>query len=172
MVKKLFTSVSFIILFFTSSESFSFMNGVKTELDGGQALEVVDGVIHQGPPSSSVNVAYGILRNNTDEDITLTVFRSPVFDDLQMHNMEYSDNSTAKMIHLKSISVPAKSDLTLKPGGHHLMLINKRRDLILDEDIMVVVFAEDSVRYMLHFKVIDPRLENNSNQNHDHHMNH
>jgi hypothetical protein len=172
MVKKLFTSVSFIILFFTSSESFSFMNGVKTELDGGQALEVVDGVIHQGPPSSSVNVAYGILRNNTDEDITLTVFRSPVFDDLQMHNMEYSDNSTAKMIHLKNISVPAKSDLTLKPGGHHLMLINKRRDLILDEDIMVVVFAEDSVRYMLHFKVIDPRLENNSNQNHDHHMNH
>ena len=172
MVKKLFTSVSFIILFFTSSESFSFMNGVKTELDGGQALEVVDGVIHQGPPSSSVNVAYGILRNNTDEDITLTVFRSPVFDDLQMHNMEYSDNSTAKMIHLKSISVPAKSDLTLKPGGHHLMLINKRRDLILDEDIMVVVIAEDSVRYMLHFKVIDPRLENNSNQNHDHHMNH
>ena len=172
MVKKLFTSVSFIILFFTSSESFSFMSGVKTELDGGQALEVVDGVIHQGPPSSSVNVAYGILRNNTDEDITLTVFRSPVFDDLQMHNMEYSDNSTAKMIHLKSISVPAKSDLTLKPGGHHLMLINKRRDLILDEDIMVVVIAEDSVRYMLHFKVIDPRLENNSNQNHDHHMNH
>ena len=172
MVKKLFTSVSFIILFFTSSESFSFMNGVKTELDGGQALEVVDGVIHQGPPSSSVNVAYGILRNNTDEDITLTVFRSPVFDDLQIHNMEYSDNGTAKMIHLKSISVPAKSDLTLKPGGHHLMLINKRRDLILDEDIMVVVFAEDSVRYMLHFKVIDPRLENNSNQNHDHHMNH
>jgi len=172
MVKKLFTSVSFIILFFTSSESFSFMNGVKTELDGGQALEVVDGVIHQGPPSSSVNVAYGILRNNTDEDITLTVFRSPVFDDLQIHDMEYSDNGTAKMIHLKSISVPAKSDLTLKPGGHHLMLINKRRDLILDEDIMVVVFAEDSVRYMLHFKVIDPRLENNSNQNHDHHMNH
>ena len=86
--------------------------------------------------------------------------------------MEYSDNGTAKMIHLKNISVPAKSDLTLKPGGHHLMLINKRRDLILDEDIMVVVFAEDSVRYMLHFKVIDPRLENNSNHNHHNHMNH
>ena len=52
------------------------------------------------------------------------------------------------------------------------MLINKRRDLILDEDIMVVVIAEDSVRYMLHFKVIDPRLENDSKQNHDDHMMH
>jgi copper(I)-binding protein len=163
MLKKLFISASFIILFFTSSESYSFMSGVKPELDGGQALEIVDGVIHQGPPSSSVNVAYGILRNNTSEDITLTVFRSPVFDDLQMHNMEYSANGTAKMIHLKNISVPAKNDLALKPGGHHLMLINKRRDLILDENIMVVVIAADSVRYMLNFKVIDPRLENNSN---------
>lgn len=172
MLKKRYTLVSAIILFFISSESYSFMSGVKTELDGGQAFEVVDGVIHQGPPSSSVNVAYGILRNNTDEDITLTVFRSPVFDDLQMHNMEYSENGTAKMIHLKSMSVPAKSDLILKPGGHHLMLINKRRDLILDEDIMVVVIAEDSVRYMLHFKVIDPRLENDSKQNHDDHMMH
>ena len=172
MLKKRYALVSAIILFFISSESFSFMSGVKTELDGGQELEIINGVIHQGPPNSSVNVGYGTFRNNTSEDITLTVFRSPVFDDLQIHTMEYSDNGTAKMIHLKNISVPAKSDLTLKPGGHHLMLINKRRDLILDEDIMVVVFAEDSVRYMLHFKVIDPRLENNSNQNHDHHMNH
>ena len=172
MLKKRYALVSAIILFFISSESFSFMNGVKTELDGGQELEIINGVIHQGPPNSSVNVGYGTFRNNASEDITLTVFRSPVFDDLQIHTMEYSDNGTAKMIHLKNISVPAKSDLTLKPGGHHLMLINKRRDLILDEDIMVVVFAEDSVRYMLHFKVIDPRLENNSNQNHDHHMNH
>ena len=106
MLKKRYTLVSAIILFFISSESYSFMSGVKTELDGGQAFEVVDGVIHQGPPSSSVNVAYGILRNNTDEDI------------------------------------------------------------------MVVVIAEDSVRYMLHFKVIDPRLENDSKQNHDDHMMH
>ena len=172
MLKNLYVPVLFVILFFTSSESYSFMSGVKTELDGGQELEIINGVIHQGPPNSSVNVGYGTFRNNTSKDITLTVFRSPVFDDLQMHTMEHSDNGTAKMIHLKTISVPAKSDLSLKPGGHHLMLINKRRDLALGENIMVVTIAEDTVRYMLNFKVIDPRLENDSKQNNDDHMNH
>ena len=172
MLKKRYALVSAIILFFISSESFSFMSGVKTELDGGQELEIINGVIHQGPPNSSVNVGYGTFRNITNKDITLTVFRSPVFDDLQIHTMEHSDNGTAKMIHLKTISVSAKSDLLLKPGGYHLMLINKRRDLVLGENIMVVTIAEDTVRYMLNFKVIDPRLENDSKQNHDDHMMH
>ena len=57
-------------------------------------------------------------------------------------------------------------EIKSKSGGLHLMLMGKRRELVLDENIMIVTYDENEVRYMLNLKVIDPRSHNN----HDHHM--
>ena len=49
------------------------------------------------------------------------------------------------------------------------MLMGKRRELVLDENIMIVTYDENEVRYMLNLKVIDPRSHNHQDH-HDHHM--
>ena len=157
-MKKILTLM--ILSVFFVSNAHSFMSGIKPDLDGGAALEIIDGVIHKGPPNSPVNVGYGTFKNNTAEDIILRYYTSPVFDNVEAHTMEYSDDGTAKMVSLESITIPANGELTSKSGGLHLMLIGKRRDIVLGENIMIVTIDENEVRYMLNLKVIDPRKDN------------
>ena len=151
------------------SNAHSFMSGIKPDLDGGAALEIVNGVIHIGPPNSPVSVGYEKFKNNTDKDIVLKHYTSPVYDKVEAHTMEHSNDGTAKMLHLDSLTVPANGEIKSKSGGLHLMLIGKRRDLVLDENIMIVTYDENEVRYMLNLKVIDPRAHNHQDH-HDHHM--
>ena len=154
--------LSFMVLttLFISS-AHAFMSGIKPDLDGGAALEIIDGVIHKGPPNSPVSVGYG-----TFKDIVLKHYTSPVYDKVEAHTMEYSSDGTAKMLQKESLTVPANGEIKSKSGGLHLMLMGKRRELVLDENIMIVTYDENEVRYMLNLKVIDPRSHNN----HDHHM--
>ena len=148
------------------SSAHAFMSGIKPDLYGGAALEIIDGVIHKGPPNSPVSVGYGTFKNNTGKDIVLKHYTSPVYDKVEAHTMEYSSDGTAKMLQKESLTVPANGEIKSKSGGLHLMLMWKRRELVLDENIMIVTYDENEVRYMLNLKVIDPRSHNN----HDHHM--
>lgn len=160
-----YTTLS-IILFLVTNTAYAFMTGVDPEKDGGAALEIITGVIHMSPPASKVNAGYGTLRNNTAKDITLSAFKSPVFDNTEVHMMEYSANGTAKMKELMQLVIPANGEVVLESGGLHLMFIGKRRDLTLNEEILVIAQDNLQVRYMLNMKVIDSRVDNN----HDHHM--
>ncbi|MBT3549290.1 MAG: copper chaperone PCu(A)C [Gammaproteobacteria bacterium] len=153
-----------LFIFLAVNTSHAFMTGVEPSKDGGAAVELISGVIHMAPPGSNVNAGYGILRNNTKNDIKLKSFRSPVFDTTEAHAMEYSDNGTARMIHLKEVVIPANGEIVFESGGLHFMFIGKRRDLSLNEEILVITRDDREVRYMLNMKVIDSRAENH------HHM--
>jgi copper(I)-binding protein len=80
--------------------------------------------------------------------------------------MEYSDAGIAKMKHLKELKIPANGELSLESGGLHLMFIGMRRDIAVDEEIMIISRDDNEVRYMLIMKVIDPRSSNDDS----HHM--
>ena len=107
---------------------------------------------------------------NTDKDISLTTFRSPVYDNLEVHGMEYTSDGTAKMKNVPILTIPANGEAILGKGGLHLMFMGNRRDIQLGEEILVVTFDTDEVRYMLNFKVIDPRESIKHDHSHDHHM--
>ena len=148
------------------ADSHAFMSGVSKDKDGGVSLQIVKGTLPQGPPSVNINAGYGILRNTTNKDIKLIRLTSPVFDEVQLHNMEYSSDGKAKMIQIKEPVVPANGELSLEHGGKHLMLINRRRDLKIGEIIKVMAESRDEKRYMLELKVIDARQK----QTHEHHV--
>ena len=158
MKKNSLYSLLFIILL-THTNSYAFMNSVSPDKDGGAELSIIKGIILQGPPNISVNAAYGVLKNITDEDITLIRLTSPVFDSVQLHDMEYSDDGNAKMVHIEKPLIPANGELKLAPSGKHLMMLNRRRDLKIGEIIKVMVESSKERRYMLELKVIDPRHE-------------
>lgn len=163
-MKNLLSLILFTIL---SSNAYSFMSGVSPEKDGGPKLVLLNGVIHKGPPSSSVTVGYGIIKNNTDNDLVITGVRSPVYDEVQIHSMEYSNSGTAKMIHQKTLLIPARKEVALESGGLHLMLMGQRRDIEVGQDIKMIVKDKQETRYMFDLTVIDPRDNHGS---HEHHM--
>ena len=164
-------SLLFIILL-PHTSSYAFMSGVSPDKDGGAELSIIKGIILQGPPNISVNAGYGVLKNITDEDITLIRLTSPVFDGVQLHDMEYSDGGKAKMVHITKPLIPAGGELKLAPGDKHLMLINRRRDLKVGEIIKIMVESNKERRYMLELKVIDPRQEKSHKSDSEHHHMH
>ena len=171
MRKSFFYSLLFLIIV-PINGAYSFMSGVSPEKDGGLDLHIVDGKILQGPPNIVINAGYGIFKNMTDEDIKLIRLTSPVFDEVQLHDMEYSSDGKAKMVEIKEPIIPAKGVLELQHGGKHLMLINRRRDLNAGEIIKIMVESNKQKRYMLELKVIDPRHQNTDNSHHGHHEMH
>ncbi len=163
-------TLSIILGLFISINSYAFMSGISPEKDGGPKLEIIKGVIYMGPPNSQVTVGYGIIKNNTDKDLTITGFRSPVYDEVQIHSMEYSDTGTAKMIHNKYLIIPAGKEVVLESGGSHMMLMGPRRDIQAGEIVKMIARDKTETRYMLDLKVIDPRSSHDHDHNHDHHM--
>jgi copper(I)-binding protein len=157
-------SLLFGLLLITNAQAF--MSGVSPEKDGGPKLQLIQGVIYKGPPNSSVTVGYGVIKNNTKKDLTITGVRSPVYDDVQIHSMEYTDNGTAKMIHEEDLLIPAGKEVVLESGGSHFMLMGPRRDIEVGQIIKMIVLDKRETRYMFDLKVIDPRKAHG----HDHHM--
>ena len=80
-------SLLFGLLLITNAQAF--MSGVSPEKDGGPKLQLIQGVIYKGPPNSSVTVGYGVIKNNTKKDLTITGVRSVSYTHLRAHETAY-----------------------------------------------------------------------------------
>ena len=162
--------ITAILLLVINMPAMAFMSGIDPSRDTQGELDIIGATIPLAPASASVNVGYVKFTNSSDKDIEFHKFTSPVFDKIEMH-ITTTEYGTTKMKQVKSITVPAKSSIELKPGSTHLMLIGPRRALKAGEKILMI--AQDSLerRFMLQFTVIDLRHENvhNEHKNHQHH---
>ncbi len=154
----------FIILL--PSISFAFMSGIDESRDTQGELEISGAHIPLGPPGM-MSVGYLKITNTSDEDIGFDKFTSPVFDSVEVHGTQH-ENGVARMKHIKSLIIPANSTVELKPGHTHLMLVGPRRDMKVGENIMMIGLGSNEKRYMIKFRVIDPRDENMNHINHNH----
>ena len=169
MYKNITITFFYALILLFNTNTYAFMSGVDPSRDGGKQLEFIDGVILTGPPSVKVNAGYGIFKNNTDEEINLIRLTSPVFDEIQLHDMQYDSNGTAKMIRINEFIIPANGQINLEKGGKHFMLIERRRELKSGQIIKMVVEDKNERRYMLHLKVNNP-MDHDNNGHQDHHM--
>lgn len=108
-------------------------------------LEVSDARVTAVPESVRETAAYFTLKNNSDEDIKLVWASSPAAGHsiLMTHSSTQSGNNAAMsgMVEVPSLTVPAHGELTLAPGGDHVMLM----DLLnpIKEGDRIVITLED-----------------------------
>lgn len=89
---------------------------------------------------SGMSAAFGILRNTSDRDITVTSVTSDASPVMELH--ETVENSSGEMIMQErdgGFVIPAGGEMVLQPGGNHLMLM----------DITTPVKAGDEVTFRL-----------------------
>jgi hypothetical protein len=72
--------------------------------------------------------AYVVLENPGNEDIQIVSAATNVAGNVELHEM-VREGDTMKMAPVKSITVPAKGKVELKPGGLHIMLFNLKQPL-------------------------------------------
>jgi periplasmic copper chaperone A len=88
------------------------------------------------------SAAYMMLVNGTAQDDELIGASSDAADAVEIHLSQMGADNVMQMIKQKSVQIPARKMLELKPGSYHVMMIGLKRDLNVG----------DSITLTLHFR--------------------
>ena len=119
----------------------------------GAAVDVETPWVREAPPASTVLAAYMVLKNTADTPRTITRIDSPDFRDAQIHRTVVEDG-VAKMLPVEQLQLPASGNVTLEPGGLHLMLFDPQRPLRDGDSIILIIHASDGDSITVHAPVV------------------
>jgi len=88
------------------------------------------------PPGASVAGGFASVRNGGAEADKLVGASSPAADHVELHVMSMQDG-VMRMRQVPSFQVPAHGELTLKPGGNHLMFFGLKNPFKPGEKVPV-----------------------------------
>ena len=104
------------------------------------------------PPGASVGGGFATVRNAGAEADKLIGASSPEADRVELHVMSM-DNGVMRMRQAPSFEVPARGELTLKPGGKHLMFLGLKRPLGPGEKVPVKLRFEKAGEVQVQLEV-------------------
>lgn len=114
----------------------------QTTTQENSSVEVIDPWARPSNPGINNSAAYFEIRNNSDQEINLKTVSSDVANTVELHNSYVDEKGVSKMAKVDKLVIPAKGNITLKPGGIHIMLLDlkdklevgKKFDLFLNFD--------------------------------------
>ncbi|MFT6909284.1 MAG: copper(I)-binding protein [Oleiphilaceae bacterium] len=101
-------------------------NTNKLSEDGGglakeKILKVMDAYQPERPSFMSMNAGYLKIQSLSDKDIYIVSVSSPDYQSVSIHNSIQVDGMH-EMESVSSLKIPATKEISLEPGGMHLML--------------------------------------------------
>ena len=121
---------------------------------------------------TGMTAAFGELRNDGAEDLTVVSARTEASSMLELHETVENDAGQMVMREIEGgFAIPAGGALTLEPGGNHLMLMDLLTPLQAGEEVtFVLTFADGST---LEFSaVVKDYAGGNETYEHDDHEGH
>jgi copper(I)-binding protein len=103
-------------------------------------------------PGAKVAAGYMIVRNKSGSPERLVGASSPVAAKVETH-VHIKDGEILRMREVKSLDVPAKGTLELKPGGGHLMFIDIKQPLKEGDKVPVTLKFEHAGEIKTEFQV-------------------
>ena len=112
-------------------EPWARISGSMSSMTGGEPAGTPTGrdMEHEGHATAlATGAAYMKIRNNSSVPDRLLLAQSDVAQSTELHTVEMKDG-VMSMHPVDGIEIPAKSEVELKPGGFHIMLIGLTQDL-------------------------------------------
>lgn len=109
---------------------------------GGPDLQVEDAWVRAAPPDATAMAGYMVVHNRTSADRALSGARSPDFGAVEIHRTVV-ENGVARMEPAEHAVVPAVGELTLAPGGMHLMLMRPAHALAPGDTVTLILSFDD-----------------------------
>jgi hypothetical protein len=104
------------------------------------------------PPGAKVAAGYMIVRNKSGSPDRLVGASSPAAARLETH-VHIKDGEILRMREAKTLDVPAKGTLELKPGGAHLMFVDIKQPLKEGDKVPVTLKFEKAGEVKTEFHV-------------------
>lgn len=95
---------------------------------------------------------YFNLRNDGDTSVTLTGASSPAYAMAMLHKSEES-GGLSRMVHVKTVIVPAHGSIQFAPGGYHLMLMHAKKPLQAGGTIKITLHFANGGTLTVPFKL-------------------
>lgn len=108
-------------------------------------LTISEAWIREAPPVSKVQAAYMLISNPTSKPVTLIAATSPIYSKIEFHRT-VMDNDVMRMLQEDSLSIPARSEIHLKPEGIHMMLFNPRQLLKAGDKVPITLTFSDQMK--------------------------
>lgn len=105
-------------------------------------ISVEDAQIRQPMPGRTVTAGYLTLHNHTAADLQLVGASSASFGRTELHQHSHRDGMM-RMEQVSAITVPAKGQVTLAPGGLHLMLFEPTAELEPGQSVALTLMFAD-----------------------------
>lgn len=139
---------------------------VSSQVIAGQdGISVHDAWIREAPPNARVLAGYMILDNQGQETVRLTGVEAGGFESAEMHRTVHRDG-IASMEHQPYLDVPPGEQVTMAPGGYHLMLIGPGRRFVAGDRVTLELLFQDGAPIPVQFEV---RRSGDAGGDHDHH---
>ena len=127
----------FIIITVLTS-SFFMISSARADGD----ISVSNAWVRQVPPGVTVTAAYMTILNSGDTGDKLLGISTDASKSVELHESVVDDEGVVRMNMLQELTIPPGSEVALKPGEMHLMLI----------DIMDPMEHHEKVTFVLEFK--------------------
>lgn len=118
---------------------------LASSLSYASELSVNGAWIREAPPVSKVQAAYMLINNPTDKAVELVAATSPVYSRIEFHRTVL-DKGVARMLQENSLTIPARSELHLRPEGAHMMLFNPGQPLKAGDKVPFTLTFSDQRR--------------------------
>lgn len=93
------------------------------------------------PPSAPVGAAFMTIDNHSDQADRLIGAQSLIAEVTELHAHIHAGD-VMRMVKVDAVDIPAHGQLTLEPGGYHVMLINLNKPLVAGETLPLTLQFE------------------------------
>lgn len=96
-----------------------------------------------GTEDTSMTAAFGVLTNNTGQDLMIVSASNDVTDRTELHEMAMVDGAMVMRPVAGGIPIPANGTTTLAPGGLHVMILDAKTPIAPGDDVQVTLTVSD-----------------------------
>ncbi|MBN8827951.1 MAG: copper chaperone PCu(A)C [Sphingobacteriia bacterium] len=106
-------------------------------------VQVTDQYVKATLEGSKSTAAYMKILNPCENDISINLITSDIPAVIEIHDMKH-ENNIMKMFKIRSLNIPSKGTVELKPGGKHIMFLDLKKSLIAGESHMLTLVQNDN----------------------------
>lgn len=106
-----------------------------SDINSKEALEITDWA--RPGAQGQMSGAYFVYKNSLDIADTLVSAQSPQTGITQIHESYTTEEGLSGMRQKNNIVIPSGEELTLQPGGLHVMLMNLKQDLTTSDSVVI-----------------------------------
>jgi periplasmic copper chaperone A len=118
------------------------VSGLAMAASAADGVAISDAYVRAVPPGQPNSASFMTVKNSSGSDHALVGGSSPAAEVVELHTHTMEDGMM-RMRQVERIDLPAGKDVTLKPGGLHVMLIGLKQKLIPGEKVPLTLKFED-----------------------------